>query len=54
MIEAGPVFYIPDTVKIVFYVQDGVQCWTLDTDEITTFDRRGWPYRVVEYAQNKP
>jgi hypothetical protein len=53
MSEAVPVFNIPDTVKIVFFVQDGEECWSIYKEDIEKCQRRGYPYRVVEYTKTK-
>jgi hypothetical protein len=37
-------------VDILYFIEDGVPCWTLDLDEVETCKRRGYPYRVVSYT----
>ena len=39
-------------VSILYYIEDGEQCWTLDLDDVDMCKRRGYPYVIVEY-QNK-
>jgi hypothetical protein len=48
------VFDIPDTVKIVFFIEDGVQCWSIYQEDIEKCQRRGYQHTVVEYAASKP
>jgi hypothetical protein len=36
-------------VKIVYYIEDGMECWSLDLDDIEMCKRRGYPYVVAVY-----
>lgn len=40
---------VQEEVKILYYIENGVQCWTLDLDEIEMCKRRGYPYVVAVY-----
>lgn len=40
---------IHEEVKIVYYIENGVQCWSLDLDDIEMCKRRGYPYIVAVY-----
>lgn len=50
MDKKQPVFNIPESVKIVFFIENGVQCWSLDEDDIEMCMRRGYPFKVVKYG----
>jgi hypothetical protein len=54
MNKAETVFDIPDTVKIVFFIEDGVQCWSIYQEYIEKCQRRGYQHKVIEYAASKP
>jgi hypothetical protein len=36
-------------VKILYYIEAGEQCWSLDLDDIEKCKRRGYPYFVASY-----
>jgi hypothetical protein len=38
-----------EEVKIVYYIKDGVQCWSLDLNDIEMCKRRGYHYVVAVY-----
>ena len=40
---------LQEEVKIVYYIEDGVQCWSLDLDDVEMCKRRGYPYVVAVY-----
>ena len=40
---------VEPSVQVVYYIEDGEQCWTLDLDYVEKCERRGYPYEVIEY-----
>jgi hypothetical protein len=42
-----------DEVSIVYFVENGVQCWSLDLDDVDMCERRGYPYTVVKYTRKE-
>lgn len=40
---------VHEEVKIVYYIENGEQCWSLDLDDIEMCKRRGYPYVVASY-----
>lgn len=38
-----------DEVKILYYIEGGEQCWSLDLDDVDMCQRRGYPYVVAVY-----
>ena len=41
---------IPETVQVLFFIENGEQCWTLDLSQEDKFKRRGYEYKIVDYA----
>lgn len=44
---------INDQVKILYFVEDGQTCWSLDLDDVDTCERRGYPYTIVTYVRKE-
>lgn len=38
-----------EEVSVVYYIENGEQCWSLDLDDIEMCKRRGYPYVVAVY-----
>ena len=44
---------IREEIQILYFVEDGESCWTLDLDEVEMCERRGYPYTIVTYARKE-
>jgi hypothetical protein len=40
-----------DEVPIVYFIENGEQCWSLDLYDVDMCERRGYPYAVVKYTR---
>ena len=42
---------IQPSVQVVYYIENGEPCWTLDLSYVEKCKRRGYPYKVIEYKK---
>lgn len=42
-----------ETVQILFFIENGEQCWTLNVEDVEKCKRRGYPYKIVEYTKSE-
>lgn len=42
----------PNTIRVIYFEENGHLCSSLDIDDLKTCIRRGYPYKVVTYNKN--